>query len=81
MSTPASLINAVRPWSKRSHAHREAIGGLMRLHKGRTVAVFGSVARGDNSEPSDVDFLVELDDPPPKPELDSSRPASPVQGL
>jgi uncharacterized protein len=52
MSTLASLIDA----------HRQEIGELARRHRGRTIAVFGSVARGDDSEVSDVDFLVEFED-------------------
>lgn len=41
-------------------AQREAIKSLVHRHKGRAVAVFGSVARGDESEGSDIDFLVEF---------------------
>jgi uncharacterized protein len=51
MSDLASLIDT----------HRKAISELARRHKGRTIAVFGSVARGDDTEASDVDFLVEFE--------------------
>ena len=35
---------------------------LVAAHRGaRNVRVFGSVARGDNDEKSDVDFLVEME--------------------
>lgn len=43
------------------HAHRQAIAEAARRHKGRTIAVFGSVARGDDAEDSDVDFLVDFE--------------------
>lgn len=34
---------------------------LAELHGARNVRVFGSVARGDNGEDSDVDLLVDMD--------------------
>jgi uncharacterized protein len=40
--------------------HRDAILALARRHKGTSVAVFGSVARGEDTPRSDVDFLVEF---------------------
>lgn len=40
---------------------REAILGLGSQHGARSMRVFGSVARGDNDESSDVDFLVEFE--------------------
>ncbi|MGH3936595.1 MAG: nucleotidyltransferase family protein [Pseudonocardiaceae bacterium] len=40
---------------------REAILQLARRHGAREVRVFGSVARGDAGEGSDVDFLVEME--------------------
>ncbi|MCB1268626.1 MAG: nucleotidyltransferase family protein [Microthrixaceae bacterium] len=33
----------------------------MRHHRGRSVALFGSVARGDDTPESDIDFLVEFE--------------------
>jgi hypothetical protein len=42
-------------------AHRDEINTLVHRHRGRTVALFGSVARGDDTSTSDVDFLVEFD--------------------
>jgi len=33
----------------------------VRRHRGRSVAVFGSVARGDETAASDIDFLVEFE--------------------
>ena len=41
--------------------HRAEIVALAKQHKGRTVAVFGSVARGEDHSGSDVDFLVEFE--------------------
>jgi predicted nucleotidyltransferase len=43
---------------------REKKAEILRLaetHGGHNIRVFGSVARGDNGESSDVDFLVEFD--------------------
>lgn len=34
---------------------------IVRRHRGQSVSVFGSVARGDDRADSDVDFLVEFD--------------------
>ena len=41
---------------------REEINALVRQHHGRGVSLFGSVACGDDTESSDIDFLVEFDD-------------------
>jgi hypothetical protein len=40
---------------------RDAILTLGQKHGARSIRVFGSVARGDNRETSDVDFLVEFE--------------------
>jgi len=42
-------------------AKRDEITEVVREHRGRTVALFGPVARADNTAASDVDFLVEFD--------------------
>lgn len=42
-------------------AKRAEICEVVRRHRGRTVAVFGSVARGDESSSSDIDLLVEFE--------------------
>ncbi|MCU0269828.1 MAG: nucleotidyltransferase domain-containing protein [Acidimicrobiales bacterium] len=42
-------------------AHRDEIKAIVARHHGRSVAVFGSVARGDERPGSDIDFLVELE--------------------
>ncbi len=41
-------------------AHRDEIKAIVARHNGRSVAIFGSVARGDERPGSDIDFLVEL---------------------
>lgn len=41
-------------------ARCEEIKAIVARHHGRSVAVFGSVARGDERPDSDIDFLVEL---------------------
>lgn len=40
---------------------RDQINDLVRRHRGHRVALFGSVARGDDTPDSDIDFLVEFD--------------------
>ena len=42
-------------------AKRDEIRQIVRRHRGTSVSVFGSVARGDESADSDVDFLVEFE--------------------
>lgn len=41
--------------------HRTEILALVRRCRGRSIAVFGSVARGESTPESDVDFLVEFE--------------------
>lgn len=41
--------------------HRDQIVAITHAHKGRSIAVFGSVARGEATKDSDVDFLVDFD--------------------
>lgn len=41
-------------------ARRVEIKAIVARHHGRSVAIFGSVARGDERPGSDIDFLVEL---------------------
>lgn len=40
---------------------RAEIDAIVRRHRGRSVAIFGSVARGDEHEGSDIDLLVEFE--------------------
>lgn len=44
---------------------RERILAIARQHGVGTIKVFGSVARGDASDESDVDLLIEVDGPTP----------------
>ena len=41
--------------------HRDEIRAIVARHHGRSVAVFGSAARGDTHPDSDIDFLVEFE--------------------
>ena len=43
-------------------AHGQEIRAIVRANRGRSVAVFGSVARGEEHEDSDIDLLVEFDE-------------------
>jgi len=43
-------------------AKQESILHLAALHGARNIRVFGSVARGDATETSDVDFLVDMEE-------------------
>lgn len=43
------------------HERRASILRLAERHGASSIRVFGSVARGDNQETSDVDFLVEFE--------------------
>jgi uncharacterized protein len=42
-------------------AKRDDIYTIVRRNRGRSVAVFGSVARGEESATSDIDLLVEFE--------------------
>lgn len=42
-------------------SHRAEIRALLAPHHARSIAVFGSVARGEATIDSDIDFLVEFD--------------------
>ena len=52
---------ALRPLRDLVEAHRDEIKAIVARHHGRSVAIFGSVARGDERPGSDIDFLVELE--------------------
>jgi predicted nucleotidyltransferase len=41
--------------------HAPQIRALTRKHNGRTIQLFGSVARGDAGKDSDIDFLVQFE--------------------
>jgi predicted nucleotidyltransferase len=42
-------------------ANRLEINEIVRRHHGRNVSLFGSVARGDETPTSDIDFLIEFE--------------------
>ena len=42
-------------------ANSDAIKAIAARHKARSISVFGSVARGEDSPESDIDFLVDCD--------------------
>ena len=42
-------------------AHRQEIKAIAARHHGRSIALFGSVARGDDHDASDLDFIVEFE--------------------
>lgn len=50
----------MRPLRDLVEAHRNEIKAIVARHHGRSIALFGSVARGDERPDSDLDFLVEL---------------------
>ncbi len=41
----------------------EKIPSVCRFYRIQTVDVFGSIARGDSNENSDIDFLIEFEEP------------------
>jgi len=55
----------MRP-SERLNAHREAVRAIVAAHRASNPRVFGSVARGEDTDESDIDILV---DPTGKPSL------------
>ena len=54
-------LGAMEHRRRRIEAKRDEIHEVVRRHRGRSVALFGSVARGDDSADSDIDFLVEFE--------------------
>lgn len=49
------------PLGRHLAQHRDEIITLAQAHKANNVRVFGSVARGEDDEASDIDLLVDLD--------------------
>lgn len=56
-----SVVDTSSPLGALVHEHRERILEIAARHRGRSVRVFGSVARGDCSEKSDIDLLVDFE--------------------
>jgi predicted nucleotidyltransferase len=56
-----SVVNTSTPLGVIVHEHRDRIREIAERHRGRTVRVFGSVARGDAHQGSDIDFLVDFE--------------------
>lgn len=52
---------AMKPLRALVEARRDEIKATVSRHKGRTVGIFGSVARGEETRDSDIDFLVEFE--------------------
>ena len=52
---------ALLPLRALVETHRDEIKTVVAAHKGRAVALFGSVARSDETPESDIDFLVEFE--------------------
>lgn len=53
-----SVMGSLR---KLVESRREEIAAVVHRHKGRSVWIFGSVARGDERPGSDIDFLVQFE--------------------
>jgi len=51
----------MRPLRALVEANRDVIKAIVARHRGRSVAIFGSVARGDETPESDIDLLVEFE--------------------
>lgn len=56
-----AVVDTSTPLGQLVHEFRDRILEVAARHRGRTVRVFGSVARGDASEASDIDFLVDFE--------------------
>jgi len=57
---PIITISSVGRILELARSNRAAIEGLVHVHRGSTIAVFGSAARGEDTESSDLDLLVQF---------------------
>ena len=57
----AGILNSMSGRMAFLKENSEAIKAIAARHKGLKIAVFGSVARGEDGPDSDVDFLVTFD--------------------
>jgi predicted nucleotidyltransferase len=62
MPCPLSRPGAVMDTGKLLKDKRKEILALAAKHGARSVRVFGSAARGETSQESDIDFLVEMEE-------------------
>lgn len=56
-----AVVDTSSPLGALVHEHRDRILEAAARHRARSVRVFGSVARGDAGENSDIDLLVEFE--------------------
>lgn len=56
-------LRSVGPMGRRAHDRRSQLLRILDEHGARRPLIFGSVARGDDHEGSDLDLLVEMDRP------------------
>ncbi|MDZ7677694.1 MAG: nucleotidyltransferase family protein [Acidimicrobiales bacterium] len=56
-----AVVDTSSPLGALVHAYRDRILEVAARHRGRSVRVFGSVARGDAGENSDIDLLVDFE--------------------
>lgn len=57
----AGRFRPISPLGRILARHRSEIVALAHAHKASNIRVFGSVARGEDDEASDIDLLVDLD--------------------
>jgi predicted nucleotidyltransferase len=60
LSQPASSLTNVKSIRQTLQENKVEIDALVEKHHGVSVSVFGSVARGEETEASDIDLLVEF---------------------
>jgi uncharacterized protein len=56
-----SVVDTSSPQGALLHEYRDRILEVAARHRARSVRVFGSVARGDAGENSDIDLLVDFE--------------------
>lgn len=50
-----------KPLRELVESRREEIKAILARHRGRSIALFGSVTRGDDRKGSDIDFVVDFE--------------------
>lgn len=61
MSHGASNLTIMKTVRQEIEENRERIDALVHKHRGISASIFGSVARGEETVNSDIDFLVEFE--------------------